>query len=217
MVDKDAIFYGAVQYHTDDSPPLGDGDEVNALPGRQGTPNQLYAYFVERRAPRWLLRPAVVFALATLSCKCPPISTQMKTHPPLRCQKLLAIVLCFSPIGDAWRSRIRQLLGSVRAWTGGNSLLVVPSVDGNVTQASGTVHLWLFRSINGAQPIDPLLLITAASSGHNKQSGSRRANGWCGQWRNQRIWLFNVVQDPTLSGSFRCEMNESIYSHKLVR
>lgn len=44
----------------------------------EGTPNQLYAYFVER------------------------------------CQKLLAIVLCFSPIGDAWRARIRQPPGAVR-------------------------------------------------------------------------------------------------------
>ncbi|CAK9071077.1 unnamed protein product [Durusdinium trenchii] len=47
----------------------------------EGTPNQLYAYFVER------------------------------------CQKLLAIVLCFSPIGDAWRARIRQFPSLVNCCT----------------------------------------------------------------------------------------------------
>ncbi|CAJ1434663.1 unnamed protein product, partial [Effrenium voratum] len=47
----------------------------------EGTPNQLYGYFVER------------------------------------CSKMLAIVLCFSPIGDAWRARIRQFPSLVNCCT----------------------------------------------------------------------------------------------------
>eukprot|EP00931_Biecheleriopsis_adriatica_P059471 TRINITY_DN3558_c0_g2_i1.p1 TRINITY_DN3558_c0_g2~~TRINITY_DN3558_c0_g2_i1.p1 ORF type:complete len:4446 (+),score=1220.06 TRINITY_DN3558_c0_g2_i1:273-13340(+) len=47
----------------------------------EGTPTQLYAYFVER------------------------------------CQKLLAVMLCFSPIGDAWRARIRQFPSIVNCCT----------------------------------------------------------------------------------------------------
>merc|ERR1719230_2411354 len=47
----------------------------------EGTPTQLYAYFVER------------------------------------CRKMLSIVLCFSPIGDAWRSRLRQFPSLVNCCT----------------------------------------------------------------------------------------------------
>uniref|UniRef100_A0A7S2LWX2 Uncharacterized protein n=1 Tax=Zooxanthella nutricula TaxID=1333877 RepID=A0A7S2LWX2_9DINO len=47
----------------------------------EGTPTQLYAYFVDR------------------------------------CRKMLATVLCFSPIGDAWRSRLRQFPSLVNCCT----------------------------------------------------------------------------------------------------
>jgi len=47
----------------------------------EGTPTQLYGYFVER------------------------------------CRKMLAVVLCFSPIGDAWRARIRQFPSLVNCCT----------------------------------------------------------------------------------------------------
>eukprot|EP00929_Paragymnodinium_shiwhaense_P104537 TRINITY_DN6904_c0_g1_i1.p1 TRINITY_DN6904_c0_g1~~TRINITY_DN6904_c0_g1_i1.p1 ORF type:complete len:2672 (+),score=812.80 TRINITY_DN6904_c0_g1_i1:23-8017(+) len=47
----------------------------------EGTPTQLYAYFVER------------------------------------CKRMLNVVLCFSPIGDAWRSRLRQFPSLVNCCT----------------------------------------------------------------------------------------------------
>merc|ERR1711975_107898 len=47
----------------------------------EGTPMQLYAYFVEK------------------------------------CRQNLGIVLCFSPIGDSWRSRLRQFPSLVNCCT----------------------------------------------------------------------------------------------------
>jgi len=47
----------------------------------EGTPNQLYSYFVDR------------------------------------CRKMISVILCFSPIGDAWRSRLRQFPSLVNCCT----------------------------------------------------------------------------------------------------
>ena len=44
-------------------------------------------------------------------------SQQLLNHFVVRCKKLLHVVLCFSPIGDAFRNRLRQFPSLVNCCT----------------------------------------------------------------------------------------------------